>query len=52
MSMIAHGLNFGMYAAPDRRLLFDINDFDQTLPTPFDSDVKRLGPGPYRDADM
>jgi uncharacterized protein (DUF2252 family) len=38
----AHLLNFGMYAAPDRRLVFDINDFDETLPAPFDWDVKRL----------
>ncbi len=38
----AHLLNFGMYAAPDRRLVFDVNDFDETLPAPFDWDVKRL----------
>jgi uncharacterized protein (DUF2252 family) len=38
----AHLLNFGMYAAPDRRLVFDINDFDETLPAPFEWDVKRL----------
>jgi uncharacterized protein (DUF2252 family) len=38
----AHLLNFGMYAAPDRRLVFDVNDFDETLPGPFDWDVKRL----------
>jgi uncharacterized protein (DUF2252 family) len=38
----AHLLNFGMFAAPDRRLIFDVNDFDETLPAPFDWDVKRL----------
>src|ERR1035441_4638585 len=37
-----HLLNFGMFAAPDRRLVFDVNDFDETLPAPFDWDVKRL----------
>jgi uncharacterized protein (DUF2252 family) len=38
----AHLLNFGMYAAPDRRLVFDVNDFDETLPASFEWDVKRL----------
>jgi uncharacterized protein (DUF2252 family) len=38
----AHLLNFGMFAAPDRRLVFDINDFDETLPAPFEWDLKRL----------
>ncbi len=38
----AHLLNFGMFAAPDRRLVFDVNDFDETLPAPFEWDVKRL----------
>jgi uncharacterized protein (DUF2252 family) len=38
----AHLLNFGIFAAPDRRLVFDINDFDETLPAPFEWDVKRL----------
>jgi uncharacterized protein (DUF2252 family) len=38
----AHLLNFGMYAVPDRRLVFDVNDFDETLPAPFEWDVKRL----------
>ncbi len=38
----AHLSNFGMYAAPDRRLVFDTNDFDETLPGPFEWDVKRL----------
>jgi uncharacterized protein (DUF2252 family) len=38
----AHLSNFGGFAAPDRRLVFDINDFDETLPGPFEWDVKRL----------
>ena len=38
----AHLSNFGVFAAPDRRLIFDINDFDETLPGPFEWDVKRL----------
>ncbi len=38
----AHLSNFGGYAAPDRTLVFDINDFDETLPGPFEWDVKRL----------
>jgi uncharacterized protein (DUF2252 family) len=38
----AHLSNFGAYAAPDRRLVFDTNDFDETLPGPFEWDVKRL----------
>jgi uncharacterized protein (DUF2252 family) len=38
----AHLLNFGMFAAPDRRLVFDVNDFDETLPASFEWDVKRL----------
>jgi uncharacterized protein (DUF2252 family) len=38
----AHLSNFGAYASPERRLVFDINDFDETLPGPFDWDVKRL----------
>ena len=38
----AHLSNFGAFAAPDRRLLFSINDFDETLPGPFEWDVKRL----------
>jgi uncharacterized protein (DUF2252 family) len=38
----AHLLNFGIFAAPDRRLVFDINDFDETLPASFEWDVKRL----------
>jgi uncharacterized protein (DUF2252 family) len=38
----AHLSNFGAYAAPDRRLVFDLNDFDETLPGPWEWDVKRL----------
>ncbi len=38
----AHLSNFGVYAASDRRLVFDINDFDETLPGPFEWDLKRL----------
>ena len=38
----AHLSNFGMFAAPDRRLVVSINDFDETLPGPFEWDVKRL----------
>ena len=38
----AHLANFGMYASPERALVFDINDFDETLPGPFEWDVKRL----------
>lgn len=37
-----HLLNFGAFATPERRLIFDINDFDETLPAPFEWDVKRL----------
>ncbi len=38
----AHLSNFGIFGAPDRRLVFSINDFDETLPGPFEWDVKRL----------
>ena len=38
----AHLSNFGAFAAPDRRLVFSINDFDETLPGPFEWDLKRL----------
>jgi len=38
----AHLLNFGVFASPERRLVFDVNDFDETLPAPFEWDVKRL----------
>ena len=37
-----HLLNFGGFATPERRLAFDINDFDETLPAPWEWDVKRL----------
>ena len=38
----AHLSNFGMFASPERRLVFDLNDFDETLPGPWEWDVKRL----------
>lgn len=38
----AHLSNFGIFAAPDRRVVFDLNDFDETLPASFEWDVKRL----------
>lgn len=38
----AHLLNFGFYASPERSLLFDINDFDETHPGPFEWDLQRL----------
>jgi uncharacterized protein (DUF2252 family) len=38
----AHLSNFGVFASPERRLLFDVNDFDETLPGPFEYDVKRM----------
>ncbi len=38
----AHLSNFGVFAAPDRQLVFSVNDFDETLPGPFEWDVKRL----------
>jgi uncharacterized protein (DUF2252 family) len=38
----AHLSNFGAFAAPDRRLVFDLNDFDESLPGPWEWDVKRL----------
>ncbi|WP_327141710.1 DUF2252 domain-containing protein [Nocardia sp. NBC_01327] len=38
----AHLSNFGLFASPERSLIFDINDFDETLPGPFEWDVKRL----------
>ncbi len=37
-----HLLNFGGFATPERRLVFDINDFDETLPAPWEWDLKRL----------
>jgi uncharacterized protein (DUF2252 family) len=38
----AHLVNFGIYATPERRVVFDLNDFDETLEAPFEWDVKRL----------
>ena len=38
----AHLANFGVFATPERRLILDVNDFDETLPGPFEWDVKRL----------
>jgi len=38
----AHIANFGVYSAPDRSLVFDVNDFDETLPGPWEWDVKRM----------
>ena len=38
----AHLSNFGLFASPERTLLFDLNDFDETLPGPFEYDVKRM----------
>src|SRR5262245_65671456 len=38
----AHLLNFGLYASPERTLMFDLNDFDETITGPWEWDVKRL----------
>lgn len=38
----AHLANFGVFATPERNLVFDVNDFDETLPAPWEWDVKRL----------
>ena len=38
----AHLSNFGLFGTPERRMLFDINDFDETLPGPWEWDLKRL----------
>jgi uncharacterized protein (DUF2252 family) len=38
-----HLVNFGLFATPERNLVFDINDFDETLPAPWEWDIKRLG---------
>lgn len=43
----AHLANFGAYATPERNLVFDVNDFDETLPGPFEWDVKRLAASAY-----
>src|SRR5262249_40941123 len=37
-----HLMNFGGFATPERRIIFDINDFDETLPGPWEWDIKRL----------
>ena len=42
-----HLSNFGLFATPERNLVFDINDFDETLPAPFEWDVKRLAASFY-----
>jgi uncharacterized protein (DUF2252 family) len=42
-----HLSNFGLFATPERNLIFDINDFDETLPAPFEWDVKRLAASFY-----
>ena len=46
----AHIHNFGGYASPERRLVYDINDFDETLPGPWEYDVKRLAASILLDA--
>ena len=38
----AHGLNFGVFGSAERKLLFDVNDFDETTPGPWEWDIKRL----------
>ncbi len=38
----AHLSNFGIYSSPERQMVFDVNDFDETLPGPFEWDVKRM----------
>lgn len=43
----AHLANFGVYASPERSLLFDVNDFDETLGGPWEWDVKRLAASAY-----
>ena len=43
----AHVNNFGKFATPERNVVFDINDFDETLPGPWEWDVKRLGASLY-----
>jgi uncharacterized protein (DUF2252 family) len=42
-----HLANFGLFATPERNLIFDINDFDETLPAPFEWDIKRLAASFY-----
>ena len=41
-SLAFAGSNFGLFASAERTLVFDVNDFDETLPAPFDYDVRRL----------
>jgi uncharacterized protein (DUF2252 family) len=43
----AHLSNFGGFASPDREMVFDLNDFDETLPGPFEWDLKRLAASLY-----
>jgi uncharacterized protein (DUF2252 family) len=38
----AHLMNFGGFATPERTIIFDVNDLDETLPAPFEWDLKRL----------
>lgn len=38
----AHLSNFGLFASPERKMMFDVNDFDETLPGPWEWDLKRL----------
>ena len=40
---MTHTSNFGVFASPERQPMFDINDFDETLPGPWEWDLKRLG---------
>jgi uncharacterized protein (DUF2252 family) len=47
----AHPANFGVYASPEGTPVFDVNDFDETLPAPFEWDLKRLAVGLAVDAD-
>jgi uncharacterized protein (DUF2252 family) len=42
-----HLMNFGVFASPERNLIFDINDFDETLPAPWEWDLKRLATSVY-----
>ncbi len=46
----AHLSNFGAFASPERRLVFDVNDVDETLPGPFEWDVKRLAASQAKEA--
>jgi hypothetical protein len=42
----AHLSNFSAFASPERTMVFDVNDFDETLPGPFEWDIKRLAASP------